>query len=192
MAYEASAWSMGIRGKAFGVISSSFSNQRNWEKIDSVVFVVVRTEQTCSATKILFLAKPWNSCFKGYREATQKRKSIATLIASPADPCLLMMLNITVVAWRNKCIIWNKVGKERISELWKVVAENLSYGSLEIFGVCVGGGGRREGVTHWGSGKSCEVRVMCMVGSGWENSGVLELVAPIGLQEPIVKCSRIL
>lgn len=47
-----------------------------------------------------------------------------------------------MVAWRNKCIIWNKVGKERIAELWKVVAENLYYGSMEM---CVCGGQAGEG-----------------------------------------------
>lgn len=39
------------------VISYSFNNLRSQEKIDAAIFVVVRTEQICSTTKVLLLAK---------------------------------------------------------------------------------------------------------------------------------------
>lgn len=151
---------MRIRGRAFGVISSGFSNRRNQEKID-VIFAVVRTEPICSGFKIL-LAEPWNFCIKEYMNYIEKEVySYSDHISE--DPCLVMMLDITLVAWRNKCIIWNKVGKKRISE----EGHNREL-DLWVHGKmwCVGGGkGGREGRTHWGSGKSCGVRVMYVVRS---------------------------
>lgn len=96
--------------------------------------------------------------------------------------------------WRNKYLMWNQCSEGEDHRNLEGCNRELDLGSksMERFGAC-GVRGRSEWV--WPTEeveKANEVRVVSAVGSSLENSGVMKPVAHIGLQEPIVKYSRVL